>query len=246
MTKYFFKFKDSKGFTLVEILVVAGLIAYVTTLVIRNFSASRLNLERVANVMASDLRLAQQLALSSHQYQGPNDLALRNRCGYGITKPNGGGSEDNAVECSDGIDNDSDTFVDSLDPGCNRLYYIYAGPATVNSSGQPNNCGSTNYQTSQDTPYYKTVVLDSRIDFVDNPGFSDIFYKPPGPTTYIQNSNSPSNPANPTTYYEKITIKKVGVTKQNCDNGSPDCIFICAYFSGRVEVSKVPTCPVPF
>lgn len=251
MSKVFFsKSGNSKGFTLIEILVTAGLIVFVTSLVIKNFSASRLNLERVANVVASDIRLAQQLALSSHQFQGASDPAPRNRCGYGITKPASGGTEASPTECSDKIDNDGDTLIDSRDPGCNRIYYIYAGPPSVDASGQPVNCASTTYQASQDYPYYKTVVLDQRIDFVDNPGFQDIFYKPPDPTTYIQNQTIPSNLADPATYYELITIKKVGVTKQNCTSGSIDCIYICVYYSGRVEVAKNTTnpikCPVPY
>lgn len=246
MINFFLKFKSSKGFTLVEILVVAGLVAFVTVISIRNLTGSRLNLDRLANVMASDFRLAQQLALSSHQHQGPLDPVPRNRCGYGITKPQSGGAESSATECSDGLDNDSDTFVDSLDPGCNRLYYIYAGPSTLDPAGLPVNCGSSNYQTNQDTPYYQAVVLDQRIDFVDNPAPKDIFYKPPGPTTYINNINTPSDLLDPTTYYQRMTIKKVGLTKTDCNDGSPNCRFICVYFSGRVEVSKVPTCPAPY
>jgi len=241
------KFKHhSKGFTLIEILVVAGLIVFMTTTVLRNFVSSRLNLPRLANVMASDIRLAQQLALTATQYQGLNDTFPKNRCGYGITKAQSGGSENDATECSDKIDNDGDTFVDGLDPGCNRLYYIYAGPPTVDNLGVPVSCGNPNYQANADSPYYKTAVLDNRVDFVDNPAFRDIFFKPPGPTTYINNSSVPSNLADSTTYYERITIKKVGVSKNDCDNGSPDCIFICVYYSGRIEISKVPTCPAPF
>lgn len=246
MKKYFQKFHDSGGFTLVEIIVTAGLIVFTTVLVIRNFTASRLNLQRVANVLVSDIRLAQQLALTSTQYKGSTDPVPRNRCGYGVTKAQSGGTEDTPTECGDGTDNDGDTYIDSLDPGCNRLYYIYAGPPSVDASGNPVACASKTYQQSQDYPFYKTVALDNRVDFVDNPGFRDIFYTPPGPTTFIQNSDLPSNLADPTTYYEKITIKKVGVTKQNCQAGSPDCIFICVYFSGRIEITKNPTCPLPY
>ncbi|MDP3696573.1 MAG: type II secretion system protein, partial [Candidatus Taylorbacteria bacterium] len=217
---FFLKFRNSKGLTLIEILVTASLIVFTTAVVIRNFRASRLDFERVANVMASDIRLAQQLALSSHQHRGSLDPVPRNRCGYGITKTQSGGPEATQAECADGVDNDGDTFIDSSDPGCNRLYHIYAGPPTIKPDGTPGSCGSANYQTPNDTPYYKTVVLDSRIDFVDTPAPKDIFYKPPGPTTYINNGSTPSNLADPITYYEVITIKKVGVTKQNCTNGS--------------------------
>ena len=234
MKKYFLKLKIkdcSAGFTLIEILVVASLIAYVTTLVIRNFTASRLNLERVANVLISDIRLAQQLALSSAQYQGLSDPVPRNRCGYGITnKPN-----------------------DSSDPNNNRKYSIYAGPPTLDAGGQPVNCASPQYQQSQDTPFYKSVILDSRIEFETSPRFDDIFFKPPGPTTYIGNSSTPSNPANPSTYWQQIIIKKNDTPKTGgpssgaCSRGSPNCIYICIYYSGRVEMSKVyDDCPAPY
>ena len=231
MKKFFLKPGNSKGFSLVEILVVASLIGYISTVVIRNFTASRLNLERVANVMVSDIRLAQQLALSSHKYRGSTDPSDRNRCGYGITnKPN-----------------------DISDPNNDRKYQIYAGPPTVDAGGNPANCNSPQYQQSQDFPFYKSVILDSRIEFETSPRFSDIFFMPPGPTTYIGSRNAPTDISDPTTYWEQIIIKKNGTPKNGgptsgaCNRGSPNCIYVCVYYSGRVEVSKVfNSCPAPF
>lgn len=225
-----FKTKDA-GFTLIEILVTASLIVFTTTLILRNFIASRLNLDRVANILASDIRLAQQLSLSSSQFQGTNDSVPRNRCGYGITnKPN-----------------------DSSDPNNDRKYQIYAGPSTVDSSGNPVNCNSPQYQQSQDFPFYKSVILDSRIEFENSPRFKDIFFMPPGPTTYIGSNSSPPIPTDPTTYWEQIIIKKKGTPKNGgpssgaCNQGSPNCIYICVYYSGRIEVSKTwGNCPAPY
>lgn len=230
MKRDIFKFlKSNKGLTLVEILVVAGLIAFVSVLVVRNFNYSRLNLERVANVMASDIRLAQQLAMSAHQYQGSGDPAPRNRCGYGVT----GSSKD-----------DSDPNNDT------RRYSIYAGPPTVNPDGTPNNnCGQSGYERHQDEPFYKSNILDSRINFNDNPGlgliFDDIFFVPPGPTVYYKN-----NTILPIDSWTRITIKRndlkinTGAPSGRCSSGlNKDCIYICIYGSGRIEVSKTYTCP---
>lgn len=216
---------SNKGLTLIEILVTASLIAFITVLVLRNFNYSRLNLDRVANVMASDIRLAQQLALSAHKYQGPNDLAPQNRCGYGITPdPN------------------------SIAP--QQAYIVYAGLATVKSDGvTANNCpGGRQYQASQDTPAYKTVILDSRIDFRDNSGqgqiFKDIYFEPPGLSVYFQNTGQTIDQC------QHIVIKKVGVALQggpagsSCQKGNPNCIYIDVYGSGRVEVSNnFNSCP---
>lgn len=238
--------KFDRGVSLIEVLVVVSMMTYIFGVVISNFYGSRINMARVANVMVSDIRLAQNLASTAAQYKGSTDPVPRDRCGYGITKPSAVGVEDNQTECSDNIDNDGDTLVDSLDPGCNRLYHIYAGPPTLNASGNPVACGNSNYSSDTSHPIYLTRVLDVGVDLVDSPAFRDIFYMPPGPTTYINNSNIPLNLADPTTYYEKITIKKIGVTRVECDNGSSDCIFICVYYSGRIEVSRNTNCPTPY
>lgn len=221
--KYFPTSHKSKGLTLIEILVTASLMVFVSALVIRNSSITRINLDRVANVVASDVRLAQSMALSSRKYQylgaypgDPNaDPSPRNRCGYGIS-----------------IEHQSAT-----------RYFVYAGPPTINPNGTPRNCGPSSYQPSaqQDTPAYKTVLLDpqNRVVFDVTPPSKDIYYEPPGPTTYIGNNQNSS--------VEKIKIMKAGLTNQQinaCDNAaSTNCIFVCAYLSGRVEITRGPACP---
>lgn len=222
--KYFIFTGSSKGLTLIEVLVTASLIVFISTLIIRNGTLNAVNLERVANVVASDFRLAQYLALSSRQYQytgdypgDPNaDPVPRNRCGYGISQ------------------SQSD----------NTTYFVYAGPPTLDPTGNPRSCNARSFQPSvhQDTPAYKTVLLDpqNRVVFDTNPRFKDVFYEPPGPTTFIQNSSSSPG-------FQKVTIMKAGLTNQqqnDCKTAvSSNCIYVCAYLSGRIEVTRGPNCP---
>lgn len=69
---------NSKGFTLIEILVVAAIAGFMATTIIINFSKTRLDLNETANALVSDIRNAQSRAASSVKYGG----AIR--CGYGI------------------------------------------------------------------------------------------------------------------------------------------------------------------
>ena len=117
-------------------------------------------------------------------------------------------------------------------------YVLYAGTPTINPAGLPQPCpADRNFQpiAPQNTPIYKITNLDRRVDFVATPGFNDVFFEPPGPTTYINNSSSAST--------EKITIKRIGTTGSQCDSGSSNCIYICVYLSGRTEITKNTTCP---
>ncbi len=194
------------GFTIVEILVAMAISITLAAILLRNFTTS-INLDRVANVVVSDLRSAQAYAASSKKYQGPNDASPVSRCGWGF---NQGSRTDN------------------------HSYIIYAGPPTATG-----NCGSRQWQSSQDVPTFKTVILDPRLEFQTNPAVKDIYYEPPGPQTWIGNTQNYSPQQNP----QEIRIRKVGVTKQQCDSGNVDCIKICAYLSGRIEVTKAAACP---
>ena len=159
----FFNSSDKRGLTLIEVLVTASLIVFISTLIIQNFSIS-VDALRAANVMASDIRLAQQLALSAHQFQGPGDPEPRNRCGYGITGRFGSGK-----------------------------YVIFAGAPTLTPAGLPNVCGPQKYVASPDYPIYRSIQIDSRLSFGGGGfGFEDIFFQPPGSATYINGSNVPS------------------------------------------------------
>lgn len=201
----------NRGFSLFEILVVSSITIFISISLIQSLSTlARVNLERVANVVAADVRLAQQLTLSSHQFKGSQDPTVRIRCGYGVSQNSQGSSS----------------------------YVLYAGAPTINTSGVPQACpANRNFQPAalQNTPLYKITNLDKRVDFATTPGFNDIFFEPPGPTTYINNSSSA-----PT---ERITIKRIGTTASQCNSGSRNCIFVCVYLSGRVEITKNTTCP---
>lgn len=69
---------NSKGFTLIEILVVAAIASFMATTIIINFSRARLDLNETANALVSNIRDAQSKAASSIKYGGTM------RCGYGI------------------------------------------------------------------------------------------------------------------------------------------------------------------
>lgn len=69
---------NSKGFTLIEILVVAAIASFMATTIVINFSRARLDLNETANALVSDIRDAQSKAASSVKSGG----AIR--CGYGI------------------------------------------------------------------------------------------------------------------------------------------------------------------
>ena len=200
-----------RGFSLFEILVVSSITILISLALIRSLSSlSRVDLNRVADVMASDFRLAQQLTLSSHQFKGSSDPVARIRCGYGISQ--------NAQPVSS--------------------YVLYAGAPTIDPSGLPQPCpADRNFQpiSPQNTPIYKITNLDKRVNFVSTPGFNDMFYEPPGPRGLINNDVS--------ILVQKITIKRVGTTPTECDSSSPNCISVCVYFWGRVEVTKDTTCP---
>ncbi len=73
------KIANHRGFTLIEVLVVASLTVMMAVVLIKNFSNRRFDFDRVANNVEADVRLAQTYALASKQWGGAF------RCGYGIT-----------------------------------------------------------------------------------------------------------------------------------------------------------------
>ena len=68
----------NSGFTLIEVVVVAGITVLITSFLIANFSQSRLGLDQAMNVVVADIRDAQSKAVTSAQFNGSL------RCGYGI------------------------------------------------------------------------------------------------------------------------------------------------------------------
>jgi len=67
-----------RGFTLIEVLIVAGITGFITTFLILKFSRTRINFAEEANVFKSKVRIAQTKAVSSARFN--NSI----RCGYGV------------------------------------------------------------------------------------------------------------------------------------------------------------------
>ena len=70
--------QNSGGFTLVELLVVAAIIGFLSTALITNFSRTRIDVDQSANLVMATIREAQSKAVSSTVYNNYNP------CGYGI------------------------------------------------------------------------------------------------------------------------------------------------------------------
>jgi prepilin-type N-terminal cleavage/methylation domain-containing protein len=66
------------GFTLVELLVVAGITGFITTFIIINFNRNKVDLNSELNILISKIRLAQTKTVTSTRFN--NSI----RCGYGI------------------------------------------------------------------------------------------------------------------------------------------------------------------
>jgi len=76
-------FKEDKGFTLIELMVVMAIISIMTAVVLANYRGGnqQLALDRSANKLAQDIRRAQDMAMSPREECG-GDPAFHG--GYGI------------------------------------------------------------------------------------------------------------------------------------------------------------------
>lgn len=65
-------FRLQQGFTLAEMLITAGLIIFLTSLVLPNYrvGASHYALQRSSHKLTRDLRMAQEMAVSARGFQG--------------------------------------------------------------------------------------------------------------------------------------------------------------------------------
>ncbi len=68
----------TKGFTLIEVVIVTGIIVLMSGFIIQNFSQSRADLQQSRLVLQDALREAQSLALAGATHGGVY------RCGYGV------------------------------------------------------------------------------------------------------------------------------------------------------------------
>ncbi|MBX4189991.1 type II secretion system GspH family protein [Candidatus Parcubacteria bacterium] len=173
----------NRGFTLVEVLIVAGITGFISTFLILNFSRTRIDLNQSANLFVADIRLAETKATSSNKYNGYSP------CGYGIH------------------------YISATQ------YATYVGPnaATVDCSTI-----NRNYQAGEDTIIATRAFLDTKVQFKSS--FSDIFFEPPDPKTYINNNASL---AAPELFIDIGTIG--GTCPQNC-------MTVKVITAGRVKV----------
>lgn len=72
------KFNSEFGFSLIEVVVVAGITALLVSFMVVNFPRTRLDLDETTNVIIAEIRSTQARAVSGNQYSG------HVRCGYGI------------------------------------------------------------------------------------------------------------------------------------------------------------------
>ncbi len=165
--------------------MVAGIIAFVSTIILVNFPRTRVDLSQGANQIISDLRIAQTYAVSSEHY---NNYVP---CGYGFH------------------------YVDSTH------FAIYVGP-----DASTTDCSSINknYQSGEDIIIRTDAFQNTQIRFVTS--FSDIFFVPPDPKTYLNN--------NPLLNQAPIAITISKVNGGSC-NVSDNCKNINVYSSGKIE-----------
>jgi Tfp pilus assembly protein FimT len=170
-----------KGFTLVEVLVVASITVLITGFLVFNFSRLRTDLNQTTLTVEDSIREAQGNALSGELIRGTS------RCGYGV-------------------------HFDA------RSYVLYAGPdsSAVDCAAQ-----NRNYEVGTDVIVRSAFIQNNAIEIV-LPA-PDIFFEPPGPTTYINNVNTPGTTA-------AISIH---ATSGACP--SSDCRTIHVNTSGQIQ-----------
>ncbi len=173
----------NKGFTLIEILVVAAITGVISTFMLINFPRTRVDLNQSGSVLIADLRATQSKALASTRYDSGSGATIR--CGYG---------------------------VHYISP---TSYSIYAGPdaSSVNCSSLNRNFNGGD--TTITTKTFGATVVEFKAVF------SDIFWEPPYPTTYLNNSSANAS--------INITIGKNGGT---CPG---NCKTINVSTSGKIQ-----------
>ncbi len=95
---------------------------------------------------------------------------------------------------------------------------VYAGPNAATTDCVAMN---KNYQPARDTIIYSQLFQNPRIEFKNS--FSDVFFLPPDPKTYINNSGTVSN-----TPLEII----IGVVGTACPT---NCKSVYVYPSGKID-----------
>ncbi len=176
--------KNQQGFTLIEMLVVLGVIAFLSFSLIGSFSRTRIDTDQTSNLIMATIREAQTRSVSSSTYSSYSP------CGYGIH------------------------YVNSTN------IIIYVGPNAATASPS---CSSMDkrYNASRDSILRTQTITDSKVEILSS--FSDIFFLPPDPKTYLNNSSSLGQ--------APIGIQ-VGPPGESC---SSNCRTVYVYPSGKIE-----------
>ncbi len=74
---------NKKGFTLVELLVVVGIIVILSSIILSDYQTGRkqLSLQRSVHMLSQDLRRAEEMSMSATAYNCPTGYKMK---GYGI------------------------------------------------------------------------------------------------------------------------------------------------------------------
>ena len=207
--------KKNRGFTLIEILIVAGLAIFIEMSLLTSFLSSKVNLAEVNRIMIADIRQAQADTISSKQFKSTF------RCGYGLHM-----LTSSQASTQEPFGQSYYIFTTKGDPSsCGNFLYQPSDSDVVTSrildpkievcappTGQ-DNCGASG----------------------SFPRFTDIFFKTPNGATYIDNKACPIG--NASQGYSQILIRKKGAS---CP--SSNCTYICVYASGKIE-SRQNACP---
>lgn len=182
-----YKINLERGFTLLELLSVAAIIATLSVVLIFNFRANSdgvTSRSQSTSLIESDIRRAQSMVLSGTRYQ--NIIT----CGYGLH------------------------YIDQ------QTYIIYAKlPIGGSCLALP----TRNYQAG-DAIFETRKVFSANLELRQL--FDDIFFVPPNPTTFVNNSSDLT--ANPATFI----VQAEG--QPNCI--SQTCSYVKVYTSGRVDI----------
>lgn len=112
-------------------------------------------------------------------------------------------------------------------------YLAYWGPDASTA-----NCLTIdhNFSSGEDSVYLQQKFADQNLEFKDDVAgtiFKDVFFMPPDPKTYIDNSSMLS------TLPARILF---GVRGRSCDT-TQDCRAICIYPSGLIQLVQGLVCP---
>ena len=155
--------KLPKGFTLIEVLVVAGIATFIVVSLVSNSLRTRVNVNETARTLVSDIRTAQANALSAKQYINPTNGAVSYRCGYGVSH----------------VTNDT------------TGYFLYTG-GTFNSGGgctESQRYGGSGTPIVVSRIIDSRLEI---IDNVSGSKFEDIYFEAPGGKIYIKNAHRPT------------------------------------------------------